>query len=218
VHLQRGDVGEEARADELGVLLVVAQDVAHVLADEALDALAELLHPLDVLLLHAPGAVGGVGLAGLELLDGLLDRVVPGHVGDEILDEREGLHGLDGHRLLDGQLVEAGHAHQLGHAVDLGRAGAALAGLAVPAAGEIVGRLRLDLVDGVEDHHALADLGGVVLERPALPIATPDAKGGLHLLCSSTICFNSAGMGGSGSRRRCMAPSGARHTTLFQVE
>jgi hypothetical protein len=44
VHLERGDVGEEARADELLVLVVFAQHVAHVLAQEALDALAELLH------------------------------------------------------------------------------------------------------------------------------------------------------------------------------
>ena len=58
VHLQRGRVDEEARADELVVLVVIAQDVAHVLAQEALDALAELLHAIDVLLLHPPGAVG----------------------------------------------------------------------------------------------------------------------------------------------------------------
>ena len=45
------------------VLVVVAQDVADVLAQEALDALAELLDAVDVLLLHAPGAVGGVRLA-----------------------------------------------------------------------------------------------------------------------------------------------------------
>ena len=69
VHLQRRRVDQEPRADELVVLVVVAQDVAHVLAQEALDALAELLHAVDVLLLHPPGAVGGVGLARLERLD-----------------------------------------------------------------------------------------------------------------------------------------------------
>ena len=54
-----------------------------------------------------------------------------------------------------------------GHAVDLRGAGAALAGLAIPAAGEVVGLFRLDLVNGVEHDHALGDFGGVVLELPA---------------------------------------------------
>ena len=53
VHVQLGDPHEEARAGErLLVLLVVADDVADVLAQEALDALAELLDALDVDLLH----------------------------------------------------------------------------------------------------------------------------------------------------------------------
>ncbi len=69
VHLERGRVDEEPRADELVVLVVIAQDVADVLAEEALDALPELLHAIDVLLLHAPGAVRRVGRARLERLD-----------------------------------------------------------------------------------------------------------------------------------------------------
>ena len=48
MHLERGGVDEEARADELVVLVVIAQDVADVLAQEALDALAEFLHAIDV--------------------------------------------------------------------------------------------------------------------------------------------------------------------------
>ena len=51
VHLERGGVDEEPRADEPLELAVIAQDVAHVLAQEALDALAELLHAVDVALL-----------------------------------------------------------------------------------------------------------------------------------------------------------------------
>ena len=48
------------------VLLVVAQHVAHVLAQEALDALPEFLHAVHVALLHAPGAVGRIGRARLN--------------------------------------------------------------------------------------------------------------------------------------------------------
>src|SRR5687768_1468404 len=43
MHLQVGDTHEEARAGELGLLVMVAQHVADVLAQEALDALAKLL-------------------------------------------------------------------------------------------------------------------------------------------------------------------------------
>ena len=65
VHLERGRVDEEARPDELVVLGVIAQHVADVLAEEALDALPELLDAVDVTLdiRHVPsGASGGRGL------------------------------------------------------------------------------------------------------------------------------------------------------------
>src|SRR5690349_8858328 len=53
VHVELGVPEEEAWAGEsLLVLLVVTDDVAGVLAEEALDALAELLSALDVHLLH----------------------------------------------------------------------------------------------------------------------------------------------------------------------
>src|SRR5215208_3863331 len=58
VHLELGVADEHARAGEAAlVLLVVTDDVADVLAQEALDALVELLHPVDVLLGHPVGAV-----------------------------------------------------------------------------------------------------------------------------------------------------------------
>ena len=94
-----------------------------------------------------------------------------------------------------GRSVEPRHAHQARHAVDLGRARAALAGLAVPAHGEVVGLLGLDLVDGVEHDHALG--------RPrscsrwnAPPFASPRQMRKVavrHHFISSMICFSSAG-------------------------
>ena len=71
------------------MLAVVADDVADVLAEEALDALAEFLHAIDVALRHAPGAVGGVGLARRELLDAGLRAEVERDVRDQILDAAE---------------------------------------------------------------------------------------------------------------------------------
>src|SRR5947209_2102684 len=147
VHLQRRHVGEEARPDESLVQLVLAEHVADVLAEIALDALAELLHTLDVGLGHAPGAVGGVGRPGLELLDPLLDLEVPRDVGDQVPDLRKRLHRRDRDRSLERQVAEPRHAHQAGKSVDLRRARAALARLAVPAHRQIVGLLRLDAVD-----------------------------------------------------------------------
>src|SRR4029079_12172132 len=88
VHLQRRRVDQEARPDELLVLVVVAKHVADVLAQEALDALAELLHALDVFLLHAPGPVGRVRLPRLEGLDLLLHAEVPRHVRHQVADRR----------------------------------------------------------------------------------------------------------------------------------
>ena len=57
VHLEAGDADEEARAEVALLQCVVAQHVADVLAEEALDALAELADPVDVLLLHQPVGV-----------------------------------------------------------------------------------------------------------------------------------------------------------------
>ena len=63
-----------------------------------------------------------------------------------------------------------------GDAVDFRRARAALAGLAVPAAGEIGRLLRLDRVHGVEHDHALADLGRVLLEAALAVLAAPELE------------------------------------------
>src|SRR6266849_9488595 len=216
VHLQRSDVQEEARADELLVHLVLAQHVADVLAEEALDALAELLHALDVLLRHAPGAVGRIGWPRFELLDLPLHPVVPGDVGHQVAHDGEGLHRPQRDRPRERQVGEARHAHQPRQAVHLRRAGPALARLAVPAHREVRRLLGLDAVDRVEDHHPGRDLGGVVREGTAPRVASPDAEGrGRHHFISSTIWRRSARSSGIGRRATCMAPSGPRRTTTF---
>src|SRR5678815_185614 len=208
VHLERRRVDQEARSDELLVLVVVAQHVAHVLAQEALDALAELLHPVDVGLRHAPGAVGRVRRPRLEGLDAPLDRVVPGDIGDEVLDRWEGPDRLDRDRPGKVEVGQPRHAGQARPAVDLGRARAALAGLAVPAQRQVGRRLGLDLVQGVEHDHALRDLGLVVAELAAPCVAAPDAEGRTrHQPISAMMRRCSSLSGTSGSRRTAIAPS-----------
>ena len=57
VHLERGGVDQMPRSDERVEQAMVAEHVADILAQEALDALAELPHALDVDLRHPPRAV-----------------------------------------------------------------------------------------------------------------------------------------------------------------
>src|SRR6266851_2272666 len=211
-------LNEEARTDEASMHLVVAEDVANVLAEEALDALAKLLHPFDVLLRHSPGTVRRIRRTRLEFPDLLLHLEVPGNVGHQIPNSRERLHRLNRHRLGEIQIPHPRHAHQLRDPVDLRRARAALARLAVPPRGKIVRLLRLDLKDGVEDHHPFSDLGGVVFESASLRIATEDSESnGAHHFISAMICFSSGGITGSGSRRTSIRPSAPLRTTMFTL-
>src|SRR5712671_4150473 len=65
----RRRVEEEPGPDELIEQLMVAQHVADVLAEKALDALAEFLHAFDVGLKHAPRAVRRIGRPRRKRLD-----------------------------------------------------------------------------------------------------------------------------------------------------
>jgi hypothetical protein len=178
MHFQGGGVNEKARANELIVHLMVPQDVADVLAQETFDAFAKFLDAVDIFLSHAPTAVGRVGLARLKFRDALLDRVIPGNVGDQIFEMREGVHGFDGDGLIEGQRVQASHAHEFRHAIYFRGAGTTFSGFAIPADGHIAGLLGLDLVDGVEDHHAFGDGRGVILKSALTFLTAEDAKRG----------------------------------------
>src|SRR6266850_92851 len=182
---------------------------------EALVALVELLDAIDVLLHHP---VGAVGLRRLEAerrhLLGLL--VVEGHVGHEVANQREGPDRRHRDGLAGLEQVHAGHAHEARLAVDLGAARPALAGLAVPPAGEVVGLGRLDPVDDVEDDHALLGLDAIVLEVAATGVTAEHAhRDGRHHFLSWKSVFSSAGISSSGSRLSASAPCLWRMTTLI---
>src|SRR5690242_8888746 len=104
VHLERGRVDQMPRSDELVEHAVVPQNVAHVLAEETFDALAELLHALGIDLGHPPRAVR-VRRRGPEWLDALLRPEVPRHVCYEVADGWEGAHRLDGDRGREIELI-----------------------------------------------------------------------------------------------------------------
>src|SRR5882724_4123360 len=217
MHLELGDAHEIARSREGGLVLrVIADDVADVLAEEALDALAEFLAALDVLLLHAPGAVRLLRprLEGGDL-PGLL--VVEGDVGGEGAKQRGGPDGRHRDRLVGLEGVHARHAHEARLAVDLGATRATLARLAVPAAGEVARLRGLDGVDDVEYHHAFLRLHPIVLEGAALRVAAPHPHrhhgGGHHFLSWSSV-LSSGGISGRGSSVTLICPVRLRMTML----
>ena len=104
MHFECGSINEQTRTDKFIVLVVFPQNVAHVLAEKTLDALAKLLHALDVGLLDAPCSIGRVGWAGLELLDRLLGPEIPRNIRDQIAYDRKRVHWLhdDRHIQVDG--------------------------------------------------------------------------------------------------------------------
>ena len=175
MHLQRGRVNQKTRPDKSIVHLMIAQDVADVLAKKAFDAFPKFLHAIDVLLLHPPGPVRRIGRARFECLDLLLDLEIPRDIGDQILHEWESLHRLDRDRLVERQIAHARHAHQLRHAVDFRRTRAALARLAVPAASQIV-RLRPPECRCTASSTTMPSetLGRVIAKFAAVRVAAPD--------------------------------------------
>ena len=80
--------------------------MANVLAQEAFDAFAEFLDPVNVFLLHSPIRIR----ARFERRDFLVDLVIPGNIRDQIFDHWERLHGQDGDGLVLGQGIHAGFA------------------------------------------------------------------------------------------------------------
>src|SRR5690606_15330865 len=158
---------------------------------EALDALAELLRPLDIDLLHPVLAGGQVGRwRERRYLARLL--VVEGHVRDQVTDDRERPQRRDGDGLRIRERRHPRHARQPGQAVDLHRTGAALAGLAVPAAGQVGSLGGLDPVDDVEDDLALVHLDLVVLQVAAGAVAPPDPEVTLRTHQSSPFMLATA--------------------------
>src|SRR5207247_3356714 len=122
MHLERGKPDEEAWTGERRlVLLVIADDVAHVLAEEALDALVEFLYSVDVLLIHPPLAVGVLRLR-FERRDRLGLLVVEGDIGHEVFDARERSHWRDCDRLPCRKLAHPRHAHELRRPIHFGAA------------------------------------------------------------------------------------------------
>src|SRR5271170_4127015 len=96
VHIKRSGTHEEARSAEGLLFVVIAQDVADILTEETLDALAKFLYTVDIALVHLPFNAGP-RLKGRNLP---IHGEVPGDVGHQILNDWECLHGEDSDGLI----------------------------------------------------------------------------------------------------------------------
>src|SRR2546421_11169603 len=67
--------------------LMVAEHVADILTKKTFNAFPELLHTVDVLLLHSPGAVWRVGRSWLERVDLFLFPKNSRDVCDQVLEQ-----------------------------------------------------------------------------------------------------------------------------------
>jgi hypothetical protein len=127
--------------------------VTGVHAEEALDALSELLNTVSFHLVEFPVH----GFWTLDWLDALRNFVVPRHISNQVLDVRECFHWTDfdwlAFRRLSDNIAHSSHAHQTWASIDFSRARSALSSLAVPTNGEIRLLFVLDSVDAIEHNH-----------------------------------------------------------------
>jgi len=153
MHFQPRDAQKEARTAELLMFFVIPQPVANVLAEKAFDTFTKLLYAIDFTLIHLPFHVR----PGREGRDLPIDSIVPGDVGNQVLKYRESFYRLDRNRFVQRQGVESRFAGQSRPAVDFRRAGATLAGFAVPAHRKIGSSVRLNVMQRIEHDHARGD-------------------------------------------------------------
>jgi hypothetical protein len=116
MHFERSRTHEEPRSPKLLLLTVLAQNVADILAKEALDALAKFLNAIHIALVHLPRDAG----PWLKRGNLLIDFEIPGDISDQILNHRESLHGKDGDGLIKRERVHARFACEPRPAIDLG--------------------------------------------------------------------------------------------------
>src|SRR5579859_3376747 len=118
MHLQSSHAHKESRPGEHWLAVMLTQHMAYVLAQETLDALAELLWAVDVMLLHPPLYT----FLRRERCDALVHLIVPLHVRHQVFDDGETLHRPDGDGLIERQRVHACLAGQPRFSVHFTRA------------------------------------------------------------------------------------------------
>src|SRR5207253_4031072 len=113
-HFEPSHADKETRAAKLLSLVMVAQDMTHVLAKKAFDAFPKFLYAIDFALIHLPLNIR----PRCERWNLFVDAIVPGNIGDQIPDYRKCFHRLNCNWLIKRQRIEAGFAGQPRAAVD----------------------------------------------------------------------------------------------------
>src|SRR5260370_10365298 len=116
MHVKRSRTDEEARSAKLLLFAVLAQNMADVLAEKALNALAKLLHAVHIPLVHLPFDAR----LRLEWRDLLIHFKIPRDVSHQILDDGECFHRKDGDGLIQRKGVHARLAGEPRTSIDLG--------------------------------------------------------------------------------------------------
>src|SRR5262249_15279596 len=172
VHLQPGKTHEKARTHKGVLAIVITQNVANVLAEEALDTLAKFLDGLDIFLVDDPLRIRLRG----KRHDSFVDLEVPGDICHQVLDHRKRLDRLDSDLFVVAKAIHAGLAHERRTPVDLGTARATLSRLAVPAHGQIRLLMALNVVNGIEHNHSLFDRHLIGLELAAVLVSAKNLQ------------------------------------------
>src|SRR5579872_7001223 len=240
MHFQSRDANEKSRPAKLRLLIVVAQNVANVLAQETLDALPKFLNAIRIFLIKLPIRA----LLGLERRNLFVDLVIPGNVGHQIFDHWKCFDRTHRDRLMRRQRIHARFAGQPRPAIHFRRTRTALPRFAIPAHREILGEMPLNVVERIENDHARRDRHGVVHRLAAVLVsakhiqdrfghlvallfdslshinsrARRSARRLAHLPPSSaSTCFSSSGKSDFRSWRRFMRPLESWLMMLFLV-
>src|ERR1700729_713196 len=130
--------------------MVVPQNVAHILAKEAFNALTKLLYAIHIPLIHLPLDAG----TWLKRWNLLIHSEIPGDVGHQILDHRKSLHRKESDGLVERKSIQPCLASEPRPTIHFSRAGAALPGFTIPPHCQIGCLVRLNPVQRVKHHHS----------------------------------------------------------------
>src|SRR4030095_305164 len=101
MHLQTSNADKETRSAKLILFVVVTKDMANVLTKKTFNALAKLLHAIDIALVHFPVCIS----ARCERWNLCINPVIPADVRYQVFDHRESMHGLYADWIVERQCI-----------------------------------------------------------------------------------------------------------------
>src|SRR5580698_7539702 len=102
MHFKRSCTYEEPWTAKFFLLMVVTQNVAHILAKEAFNALAKFLYAINIPLVHLPLDAS----TRLKRWNLLIYSEIPGDVSNKILDHGKSLHRKESDGLVERKSIQ----------------------------------------------------------------------------------------------------------------